>query len=527
MLNNWQPQWTTQVRIEGGGRYPLGVNKFHDGLEEILIKSIVNAANRLRYITYCCWAIGDIEKRESCREYSDFVEAFRRRENSLGLGLFIMGSEYSVPGSTVLSRIVNDGINDYNCSFDLMRSNELGAYGLYYKGTIYNLGLTESDEKGIITLTELGRELYNIAERYYAKTNPEYYRKYSGKKSVPSRILLEWGIINDFDNIRKPSCKEEREFYKTLIYRLGNKTVSDYRRDTFTFFMYCIESCTNANTNFNEDILRNINYYSEYYKDNRRIIKFSIPEYFKDVYFYWFIYEGHVYFRWWLELYFDSFLQFLKSRDNGALLNDFFLQIDQKEFNSMISYFCKKYKNYYNSQMSAIFTLFPNTSKLSHPFSEEAITKDESQTSSSAVIAKFLLVMVNLIRKYKDVRSDSRYQYLFTNLGSDLWFESLFHFNNIEKMPVCHFLKSVLKKYIIEQHDFIMMEKNDLRRCWFTTENKQYFFQADVSPLWRPAKYDTIINFLFDMQIIDISKDIITLSTAGKSFLKTLQRDYY
>ena len=75
----WQPQWTTQVRIEGGGRYPLGLNRFHDGLEDILIKGVIGAANRLHYITYCCWAIGDIEMSETCEDYAEFVDAFTRR----------------------------------------------------------------------------------------------------------------------------------------------------------------------------------------------------------------------------------------------------------------------------------------------------------------------------------------------------------------------------------------------------------------------------------------------------------------
>jgi hypothetical protein len=32
----WEPGWTTAVKIESGGRYPLGLNRFHNGLEEIL-----------------------------------------------------------------------------------------------------------------------------------------------------------------------------------------------------------------------------------------------------------------------------------------------------------------------------------------------------------------------------------------------------------------------------------------------------------------------------------------------------------
>jgi len=193
----WQPQWTTQVKIESDGRHPLGLNAFHDGLDEILIKSITVGANRLRYITYCCWAIGNIEDNEKCTEYSDFVEAFRRLENAMVLGVFLLAPSYPVPGSTAISKILYKKFDKYDCSFDLMQSNELGAFGLYYKATMYNLGLTEDNEIGILILTKLGRSLYEIAERYYSKSRPEYWRKYVGKKIVPTNILKEWGEVND------------------------------------------------------------------------------------------------------------------------------------------------------------------------------------------------------------------------------------------------------------------------------------------------------------------------------------------
>ena len=80
---------------ESGGRYPLLLNRFHDHMEGLLIKGIVSLTDRLRYISYCCWAIGDIEKTCRLDNYSEFVEAFRRRENALALGLYLLKQEDS------------------------------------------------------------------------------------------------------------------------------------------------------------------------------------------------------------------------------------------------------------------------------------------------------------------------------------------------------------------------------------------------------------------------------------------------
>ena len=527
MVALWQPQWTTQVKIESGGRYPLGLNRFHEGLEDLLIKGIIGAANQLRYITYCCWAIGDIENNENCSDYSEFVDAFTRRENALALGLYMLQPDYTVYGSEAISKIAKDTIKEYDCTFRLMQSNDLGAYGLYYAGTIYNWGLTETDEKGIIRLTQTGKELYEIIEQNYRQVQPDYYKKHRGKKIVPAKALLQWAQVNDFDNIRESAHKREREFFKSIIFRLEKKKSADYRRDTFAFVMECIDRSSNTNTTFDEDHLRTIHYYSSYFDDGDKVCKFSVPKHFNDVHFYWSIYEGHVYFRWWLSKYFDVFLQHLKSCNNGSTVEEFFAEVNPEEFNSTVKFFCEKRKDFFSASMKAIIDLFPEPSNLPDDISEELITEDEDHESLSGILAKFVLISASLYVRFKRVRSDRRYQFIAAKLSSDLWFEALFCFSNLERMLVSAFLRTLLKKYIIDQHDLIMFEKNDLRRCWFTTENKRYFHQADVSLIWRPAKFRTIMNFLYDMNLVDNSNGIVKISREGNILFQNLMRDYY
>lgn len=523
----WQPQWTTQVRIESGGRYPLGLNRFHDGLEDFLIKGVIGAADRLRYVTYCCWAIGDIEICETCVDYAEFVNAFIRRENALALGLYMMQPAYGIYGSDAMSKIVKEGIEEYDCTFRLMQSKDLGAYGLYYAGTIYNWGLTETDEKGFIRLTQAGKEIYKIIDQHFKREQPEYYKKYKGKKNVPAKVLLQWAQINDFDNIRLPAHKKEREFYKSVLFRFDKKRAADYRRDSFALVMECIKNCSNTNTAFDEDVLRNIHYYSSYFDDNGTAHKFSVQKHFNDVHFYWAVYEGHVYFRWWLSKYFEVFLNHLKSCDNGSTIDEFLAEADPGNFNATFKSFCGKRKDFFNTPMETIFGLFSESSSLQDSISEESVTNDEEYETPSDVLAKFVLIMAGLYVKFKNIRSDKRYKFLVGHLSEDLWFEALFRFNNLEHMPVCEFLKTVLKRQIINQHDLIMIEKNDLRRCWFTTENKRNFHQSDVSLIWRPAKFQTIMNFLSDMKLITNEDSIVKLSGEGRTSFQNIMRDFY
>ena len=242
-MQSWNLFWTDEVVIENGGRYPLLLNRFHDHLEEYLIKGIVSITDRLRYVSYCCWAIGDIESNLKCTRYFEFAEAFRRRESALAVGTYLLKPStkvrnYTLYGSNYMSGKVEHVSSAYDTSFSVLPSNDLGAYGQYYKGSLQNWGLTETTEDGIIHLTELGNELYEIMDSTYQGN--EYYSSYKGKRKVPGSVLIEWGRINQYDNIRNKNIKNEREFFKKIIFHLDKKNVHDGRRDTLMIYLECI-----------------------------------------------------------------------------------------------------------------------------------------------------------------------------------------------------------------------------------------------------------------------------------------------
>ena len=400
MTSQWQPKWSSQVRIESGGRYPLGLNRFHEGPESFLIKGIIEAANRLRYITYCCWVLGDIQKNENCENYVDFVQAFRNRENALALGLYMGSPDHSVYGSDAMAKIVSDDIDEYGCTFKLMQSNDLGAYGLYYAGTMFNWGLTETDKNGIVHLTQSGLDIYNIMERYIVEVQPEYYVDYKGKEKVPKSVLLPWAEICNFNNIKEPGHSAERAYYKSILFRLNQPEVQDLRRDTFMFVLECIDHCDKSNTEFTEDVLRNIHFYTSYIDDTGNVLKFDLPEKFTTVHFYWSVYEVHVYFRWWLSRLFHLFLSYLKSSENGATVNEFLAAIDVDIFNATIASSCGTEKDHHGSHMAGLLELVGEHEGLSQTLSVETTTNDEKDTlrakkeSISETAARFLVILI-------------------------------------------------------------------------------------------------------------------------------------
>lgn len=524
---HWQPKWTTPVKIESGGRYPLGLNRFHDHLEELLIKSIVNEASRLRHFSYCCWAIGDIEANETCQTKEGFVRAFRRRESALGMGLLLNNVEFKVAGSDRLQQFLDVDAIKQSCDFSMMQSNELGTFGLNYVGTTFNLGLISRNEKDVYVLTDTGKQLYRLMAQHYQRLRPSYYVAYRGATHVPTEVLQEWGAVNDYDAIRHPEHEAERQFFRTLILRLDQPNPADYRRDTFAFTLFCIDHCNRHDTPFDETVLQCIHLYNSYYDSGGQIVPFSASAKFDDMLFYWRIYEGQASFRGWLLRYFGTFTNFIKGFDDGATVDEFLASWDSAEFDDTINLLMGANES---SWLEALFGHLADemgsAGDLRHDYSEINIQLLGELETTTEKVAAFTIVLGNLWLRFKDVKDDERFQELMRNLHGDMWFYRLLHIPKLHALSTRALLRYILNQFVLVQHDLIMIEKHDLRRCWFTREEERYFHQADPNEIWRPAKFETIMGYLFDMNLVS-AVESPQITSEGRQFLDLLAERFY
>ena len=177
--------------------------------------------------------------------------------------------------------------------------------------------------------------------------------------------------------------------------------------------------------------------------------------------------------------------------------------------------------------MGALVDAVGRAPHLSDLYSEERIgVSVTKETPASAMIALFVLMMVDLWHHFRPLRPDPRYLRIMTEASHELWFDVLYRFPNLMEMPVRQFLRQMLKAYVIEQHDRFMIEKRDLRRCWFTVENGRYFFVADESQIDRPAKYSTIMAYLRDMGLIAEPEAGVRLTSEGQGLFARLKREF-
>src|SRR5450759_4141503 len=134
-----------------GGRDPVGLSRVAQSITDFLLTGIITQTDRARYYSFYCWALWHIQMEEPPKKFQDFVDAFRRREAAVALATVLNDEATSPVGVTAVRVKINEGrpAGQFNSDFRVLPSNQLGGYGQYYGGSIYNLGLTHSLEDGI------------------------------------------------------------------------------------------------------------------------------------------------------------------------------------------------------------------------------------------------------------------------------------------------------------------------------------------------------------------------------------------
>jgi hypothetical protein len=465
----------------------------------------------------------------NCNTYYEFEEAFRRRESALAVGAFLLQpntlvGNYTIYGTDTMRYKVESEDKDYDCSFRILPSQPLGAFGQYYKGTLQNWGLIYVNEHGVIRLTELGFELYQIIIKYYSDC--EYYLSYKGDKKVPGKVLKKWAKANEYDNITDLAHKAERDFYKKVLFHLNTKEVSDYRRDTLTIYLESIMECNKRKVNFNEDFLRNILYYGRMSIEDK-IEQIKLSPYLDDAIFYWGMYETQVYFRWWISELFRFFLERLAGSAEGLTLDEIISGISKDIVNEKIDEILELDKDYYSLTFKELILYVSEVNSPDDWFLEDELSYLEIQNLSH--LSAYLLMMLALLYdKYKQIKEDDRYSRVRMRLIDDYWFEEFFRdMDFVKDYTVPELLKYILYRYTVQKHDFAMYSKHDLRRCWFTKSGEKYQFQANSSSIWRPAKHNIICHFLFDMNLITLKDEDIEMTSEGNALYKQLKEKIY
>src|SRR5947209_2724581 len=201
------PQWTKKVAFEAGGRDPLGLSRVSDLIKSQLLPGIVSNNNRARYYSYFCWAFWHIEQEETAQRYKDFEAKYRKREAVLALATLSNNPRASMligVDEAKLTLIRGKERKEVDCDFRVLPSNPLGAFGQYFRGSLYELGLYTRTEDGIYHAAPGEGEALAKTVHAVAQRTPYVKNKLFGEARLSLSDLTKSQQYLTLDAIREP-----------------------------------------------------------------------------------------------------------------------------------------------------------------------------------------------------------------------------------------------------------------------------------------------------------------------------------
>ena len=120
--------------------------------------------------------------------------------------------------------------------------------------------------------------------------------------------------------------------------------------------------------------------------------------------------------------------------------------IDVNSFNNIAKEYLSDDLDYFNMELKDILNIIEEPTYIDDKYSEETITLNSGNIDVSGELAKFVIVMASLYRKFEVLSDDNRYLSIRGKFVTDYWFDNLFmEFEGIEGMSIAQFLAYVLK----------------------------------------------------------------------------------
>jgi hypothetical protein len=161
-----------------------------------------------------------------------------------------------------------------------------------------------------------------------------------------------------------------------------------------------------------------------------------------------------------------------------------------------------------------------------HPLSEIQILENDVNTPE-ATASKAVLLLAVLYGKWRGIREDQGYQYVAGHAGNELWAGSVLRALDNWVSGELRWedaLSTMIKVYVIDQHDCIMYQKRRLDSCWIHHIEGRIFKDQDYAPGWRSSRHTNCVRILHDLGYLEIdSSGSISVSPDGRKLLRSVE----
>lgn len=546
-LTDYLPNWTKRVVTESGGRDPLALSRVAFNLTDYLLTGVITTTERARYYSFYSWVLWHIEQEEEPENYSDFVDAFRRREAAMGLATLASKPALNPVGVEVLRNQLERGkqSGEYDCNFKVLPSNPMGGYGQYYGSSIYHLKLSYGDENSIDKVDEIGKDLATAFHQTIQNT--KYIKNGTFLQSgISESDLTELQQSFTLDSIREDFAKNEREKLIEIFFGLNEKYLDEksrLRRQTLTILLGLISDFgkndikpeTHNNYALDQFLLFAI-YYNVLWIDDETVLSFQKINNHHFCYELWKQFCLHQFLTQALECLLYSVLEAAGFEATGLSLVEILKKLTHRDFLDAIKNVTVVDCITPEKLLSALgITEIPDESFSKtqqakytpiHLQSEAQILYLEGKTSEEAA-AKAVLLLAALYGKWRGMYQDGTMKSVEQTAGQEIWAKRVLSKLDTwlqKDLSWTDALNDLIEEFVLNQHDRIMYEKRKIDG-WLHRTNGKIIKDRDFKPTWRASRFLNAVKIMADLKLVDINdKKELTITIDGQKLLKKLSQ---
>lgn len=492
------------------GRDPLGIQNSSISLYSRLLPGMTNLTLRLRYYGFMLWLLSEYELLD---DKSDFKKSLRGQYNFLRRGelimAYFMANQYPDEQSVIGVNFAIRNINQYEETgyYDIAKGADKlagtvknsvywdyisGAFGQYYVGSFFSLGLVESISDGYFKTTNYGLELAEAFRNTVSQEERDLLLEavLSGKLFFENIEKLDGFALN-----RNIADTDEKEFYHLMLLAKdgidftkisGEDTFQ--RKQSIKYFLIFLQNEEIENEYFN---FPRFNYL--------KALKNGLSE-LSDAEIGWYYYYLNELVHYSLETVFWGMLQKMSTQTYTVKQFTEEITADVLNINS-------GKRNYFDGLLvsdilSDISTDLEFSTDVVDSIQKAVKGKESSEAISLALDLLMHLYKVNSSNVNTLADYAQQYDVLDKN-GNALAFYKRF-FNDGEDQRFADFVESILKS-IINDHTFIAYrkmgngEKNLLK---FFIEDNYLIHIETMQPNFTSPRLRTLSNFMTDLGLV-------------------------
>jgi hypothetical protein len=421
------------------------------------------------------------------------------------------------------------------CSFQVLPSNALGAFGQYYTGSIHELGLTSRDERGIYHVSNSGEALARSFHETLLET-PYLKKKLFLDNALQWRDFTKTADAFNLDGlVRSP---KERDLLTKLFFSADLKSDRALmRRSSLSMLLYILKAHEAAGVSVKYgDVWKLVYtpfYYGQLEVSEKKAFNIEIPTTERTCAQFWALFCVHQFLTQALENLLSAVLEVTSTEVSGLPIDEICLRLTAEDFQAELQEIHGLKAERPVDLLASLGLTSPrldpaqrlktqSTFKLKHPRSESKVLDRES-TSATGRTAKAVSLLVVLYAKWFGLNTEVS-RAVAAQTGNELHAETVLPFLSRwfdQGVSWARGIEPILSKLILDQHDRIMYEKGKLESCWLHRTDGRVIKDQDYFPSFRSPRSDNSVSILTDLGLISRdSGNQLKVTAPGNALLK-------